>query len=44
MNIYGATERTSGLQTPRLSLDDGRTHRGVWLSLRDPAVVDILAA
>ncbi|GCE38204.1 2,4-dihydroxyhept-2-ene-1,7-dioic acid aldolase [Rhodococcus wratislaviensis] len=44
MKIYGESERSSGLQTPRLALDDGRTHPGAWVSFRDPAVVDILAA
>ena len=44
MKIYGDSDRTSGLATPRLRLDDGRVHAGVWVSLRDPVVVDLLAA
>lgn len=44
MKIYGESERSSSLQTPRLTLDDGRTHPGAWVSFRDPAVVDILSA
>ena len=44
MKIYGESERTTGLPTPRLTLDDGGTHPGAWVSFRDPAVVDTLAA
>lgn len=44
MKIYGESERHSGLPTPRLILDDGGTHPGAWISFRDPAVVDTLAA
>lgn len=44
MTIYGASERDSGLPTPRLILNDGNTHPGAWISFRDPAVVDTLAA
>ncbi|CAH0290719.1 2-dehydro-3,6-dideoxy-6-sulfogluconate aldolase [Arthrobacter sp. Bi83] len=44
MKIYGESERNSGLRTPRLILDDGEIHAGAWVSFRDPAVVDTLAA
>ncbi|MFC9556374.1 HpcH/HpaI aldolase/citrate lyase family protein [Rhodococcus sp. NPDC056960] len=44
MKIYGESNRSSGLHTPLLTLDDGRIHPGAWVSFRDPAVIDILAA
>ena len=44
MKIYGESEHNTGLPTPRLTLDDGGTHPGAWVSFRDPAVVDTLAA
>jgi 4-hydroxy-2-oxoheptanedioate aldolase len=44
MKIYGESEHHSGLPAPRLTLDDGQPHPGAWVSFRDPAVVDILAA
>ncbi|WP_427005442.1 HpcH/HpaI aldolase family protein [Pseudarthrobacter sp. H2] len=44
MKIHGESAHSSGLTTPRLNIDDGGTHSGAWVSLRDPAVVDILAA
>lgn len=33
-----------GLPTPRLILDDGQTHPGVWINFRDPAAMDVVAA
>jgi 4-hydroxy-2-oxoheptanedioate aldolase len=44
MKIYGDSERNSGLSTPHLTFDDGHVHAGAWISYRDPAVVDSLAA
>ncbi|MHC6591321.1 HpcH/HpaI aldolase family protein [Arthrobacter sp. C152] len=44
MKIYGESAHSTGLPTPRLAIDDGGTHPGAWVSFRDPAVVDILAA
>jgi 4-hydroxy-2-oxoheptanedioate aldolase len=44
MKIYGDSEWKSGLPTPRLTLNDGQPHLGVWINLRDPAAVDIVAA
>lgn len=44
MKIHGESAHSSGLPTPRLAIDDGGTHPGAWVSFRDPAVVDILAA
>lgn len=44
MKIYGESAHSTGLPTPRLTLDDGGTHPGAWVSFRDPAVVDTLAA
>jgi 4-hydroxy-2-oxoheptanedioate aldolase len=44
MKIYGESGRDSGLSTPRLTINDGGTTLGAWISFRDPAVVDIVAA
>ncbi|KRE65538.1 HpcH/HpaI aldolase/citrate lyase family protein [Pseudarthrobacter sp. NPDC058196] len=44
MKIYGESANSTSLPTPRLNLDDGGTHPGAWVSFRDPAAVDILAA
>jgi 4-hydroxy-2-oxoheptanedioate aldolase len=44
MKIYGESARSTGLPTPRLTIDDGGIHPGAWVSFRDPAVVDALAA
>ena len=44
MKIYGESANSTGLPTPRLVVDDGGTYEGAWVSFRDPAVVDILAA
>ena len=43
MTTYGHSAHSSRMPNPRLVLDDGEAHLGVWVSLRDPAVVDILA-
>jgi 4-hydroxy-2-oxoheptanedioate aldolase len=44
MKIYGESAHSTGLPTPRLVIDDGGIHPGAWVSFRDPAVVDTLAA
>lgn len=44
MKIYGESEHHAGLPAPRLELNDGRVHHGVWVSFRDPVVVDTVAA
>lgn len=44
MKIYGESAHSTGLPTPRLTISDGGIHPGAWVSFRDPAVVDILAA
>jgi len=44
MKVYGENERHAGLPTPRLTLNDGQVHLGAWISFRDPAVVDVVAA
>lgn len=43
MNPYVDRGYSSPRVTPTLTLNDGGTHPGAWISLRDPAVVDILA-
>jgi 4-hydroxy-2-oxoheptanedioate aldolase len=43
MTIYAHTGKTNPMPNPRLTLEDGQAHQGVWVSLRDPAVVDVLA-
>lgn len=44
MKIYGESHHTSGITTPRLMLNDGGIHLGAWITMRDPLVVDIVAA
>ena len=44
MKDYGESAHSTGLPTPRLTINDGGIHPGAWVSFRDPAVVDILAA
>ncbi|QOD03158.1 HpcH/HpaI aldolase/citrate lyase family protein [Pseudarthrobacter sp. BIM B-2242] len=44
MKIYGDSDRDTGLSTPRLTIDDGGTTLGAWISFRDPAAVDVVAA
>jgi 4-hydroxy-2-oxoheptanedioate aldolase len=44
MKIHGESAHSTGLPTPRLVIDDGGIHPGAWVSFRDPAVVDTLAA
>lgn len=44
MTTYGHSGHFSPTPNPRLALADGETHLGVWVSLRDPAVIDVLAS
>lgn len=44
MKIYGESANSTSLPMPRLNIGDGGTHPGAWVSFRDPAVVDVLAA
>jgi 4-hydroxy-2-oxoheptanedioate aldolase len=44
VKIYGESGRNSGVPTPRLALDDGGVHLGIWIVTRDPLVVDIVSA
>ena len=44
MKIHGESNRNSGVLTPRLALDDGGLHLGIWIVTRDPLVVDIVSA
>jgi 4-hydroxy-2-oxoheptanedioate aldolase len=44
MNTYVARGHSSRQVTPPLTLNDGGTHPGAWISLRDSLVIDVLAA